>query len=211
MHRITVSIPMALLVVGLAGCGAPKPIKYYSLATPAAPSSIRPTYPVDVVVGRITGPSLLEVAPIVYRTGTNQIGTYQYHRWQDPPVELVRNKLVSLLRGSGAYQSVTSSTVSDTEFVIRGRLHDFAEVDGDTITGLVTIELELYNRRTAKILWSHFYTQTEPVEGKEVSAVAQAIDRNLDRGLREFMAGLVQYFAANPPKRDAIPVAERRQ
>jgi ABC-type uncharacterized transport system auxiliary subunit len=43
----------------------------------------------------------------------------------------------------------------------------------------------------------------EPAQGKEVSQVVQALDRNLDRGLKEIVAGLSQYFAANPPGSEA--------
>ncbi len=88
--------------------------------------------------------------------------------------------------------------------MVRGRLYEFTEVDGDGINGLVSMEFELYNRKTAKILWTHFYSQTEPVEGKEVPAVVQALDRNLDRGLKEVVSGMSQYFSQNPPaKREA--------
>ena len=205
MHQmVNKLIPLGLLTLGLAGCGSPKPIKYYAIQIPAAPNSNIPAHAIDVRVGRISGPTLLASSPIVYRTGANQIGTYKYHRWQDPPVDLVQVKLTSLLRNSGAYQSVTDSGTSDAEFVIRGRLHDFTEVDAETISGLVTMEFELYNRKTAKILWSHFYSQSEPVQGKDVSNVAQALDHNLDRGLKEVMAGLGQYFAANPPKKSDV-------
>src|SRR4026207_896071 len=116
MHRIAALMPILILVVGLAGCGAPKPINYYPLQIPAAPSTSKPTYSIDVAVGRITGPSLLQASPIVYKTGTNQIGTYKYHRWQDPPVELVQAKLISLLRSSGGYQSVTSTTTTGADY-----------------------------------------------------------------------------------------------
>jgi ABC-type uncharacterized transport system auxiliary subunit len=191
---------LAAPVVGLLGCGAPRPISYYQLQVPAAPTPSSFTYPVDVVVGRIRGSDLLEGAPIVYKTQSNQIGTYQYHRWSDPPVLMIEAKLTRLLRTSGEYESVSGAgNPTGGDLVLRGRLYDFAEVDGDRISALVSLELELFNRRTAKILWSRFYTATEPGEGKEVPAVARALDRNLDRGLKEMMAGLSQHFAANPP------------
>ena len=79
-------------------------------------------------------------------------------------------------------------------------------MDGDGITGLVSMEFELYDKKAARVLWSHFYSQTEPVETKKVPAVVQALDRNLDRGLKEVVAGLAQYFAANPPLRAQGPV-----
>jgi ABC-type uncharacterized transport system auxiliary subunit len=87
--------------------------------------------------------------------------------------------------------------------VVRGRLDRFEEVDTESINGFVSMEFELYNRKTARVLWSHSYSQMEPAQGKEVSQVVQALDRNLDRGLKEIVAGLSQYFAANPPASEA--------
>jgi ABC-type uncharacterized transport system auxiliary subunit len=173
---------------------------YYQLQIPAAPAPANYRHPIDVAVGRITGSELLEASPIIYKTKQNQIGTYQYHRWSETPVLMVQEKLIRMLRTSGEYQSVSGmGNPAGGEFVVRGRLYDFTEIDGDGISGLVSLEVELFNRRTAKILWTHFYTGTEPVAGKEVPAVAQALDRNLDRGLKEVMAGLSGYFATNPP------------
>jgi hypothetical protein len=48
------------------------------------------------------------------------------------------------------------------------------------------------------IVWTHFYSQSEPARGKEISAVVAALDTNLDNGLKEVVAGLNQYFSANP-------------
>lgn len=202
MRLVTHLVPVALLGLSLCGCGSPRPIKYYSVLVPAAPTRSTSTFPIDIVVDRISSPALLQAEPIVYHTGANEMGTYQHQRWADPPVEMIRANLIRMLRSSGEYQSVgvLGNTIA-ADYVIRGRLYEFAEVDRTNISGLVTMEFELYNRRTAKILWSHFYSQTEPVQGKEVSNVVQALDRNLDRGLKEVISGLSQYFAANPPPR----------
>jgi ABC-type uncharacterized transport system auxiliary subunit len=203
MHRIhftsTLLTATLLLALGLAGCGSPRPIRFYEIETPPAPARINSTRPIDILVGRITGPSFLESEPIVYRTGANEVGTYQYHRWSDPPVEMVQTNLVRLLRSSGDYQSVGIMGSGATQnLVVRGRLERFEEVDAAQISTLVAMEFELYNRKTARVLWSHSYSQSEPAQGKEVSQVVQALDRNLDRGLKEVVAGLGQYFAANP-------------
>jgi ABC-type uncharacterized transport system auxiliary subunit len=205
MYRVILIALISLAVWGLAGCGSPKPIKYYAVQIPAVPAPSAHTYPVDLVVARLSGPDLLEASPIVYKTGTNQIGTYTYHRWTEPPTDMVQQKLIRLLRNSGEFQSVTGAESGNGAgrapggLVLRGRLHDFAEVDGAAISGLVTMEFELYNRTSNKIVWMHFYSQTEPVQTKAVPAVVEALDRNLDRGLNEIVAELRKYFAANPP------------
>jgi ABC-type uncharacterized transport system auxiliary subunit len=212
MQRLTQLVPIVLVTLGLCGCGSSRPIKYYGLRIPAAPTPSPRTYPIDLAVGRLQGPSLLEAAPIVYRTSANEMGTYTYHRWEDAPVELVQAKLIHMLRSTGLYQSVggLATTVSG-EFVVRGRLYHFEEADADVITTNVAMELELYNRKSGKVVWSHFYSQTEPVEGKQLPAVVAALDRNLERGLQEVVSGLGQYFAANPPRKHALTASDQQR
>jgi ABC-type uncharacterized transport system auxiliary subunit len=153
---------------------------------------------VSLLVASIAGPAIFQDTPIAYRVGANEIGTYQYSRWAEPPVDLLKGELIRVLRATGDYQSVASlGSTSGGQFVIRGRLFDFEEVDTGTISGLVSMEFELYDRKSGKVVWSHSYSHSEPVQGKEISAVVTALDLNLERGLKEVAAGLNQYFSAN--------------
>ena len=113
---------------------------------------------------------------------------------------MVHDHLIHMLRSSGAYQSVDRlGSTSGGQFVVRGHLYDFEEVDGASgITGLVSMDFQLYDRKSGKVVWSHVYSQSEPVQGKEISAIVTALDVNLERGLKEVTAGLDQYFSANP-------------
>jgi len=205
MNRVLLTISISLLGLGLAGCGAPKPIKYYAVQIPAAPAVPSPTSAIDLVVSRVSGSDLLEASPIVYKTGTHQVGTYAYHRWTDAPTEMVQEKLIRLLRKSGEYRSVngsdsrTGGSARGDGLILRGRLYEFSEVDGDSVQGLVTMEFELYSRSSSKVVWTHFYSQSEPVQTKTMTAVVQAIDHNLDRGLNELVVELNKWLAANPP------------
>lgn len=199
MHRTIRLTLSSLLALGLSGCGTGKPIHYYTVQQPAAPALATGSHPVSLLVGNIGAAGIYLNTPIVYRTGPNEIGTYQYSQWVEPPAALLKDKLIRMLRASGDYQSVTElGSTSDGQFVLRGRLYNFEEVDGTNIEGLVSMEFELYNRKTGKVVWSHYYSQSEPVQGKEISAVVRALDTNLDRGLKEVAAGLNQYFMANP-------------
>ena len=198
MHQIARPILISLLALGLTGCGAGRPIRYYTIQLPPAPTRSTNTYPVSLLVSSISGPGIYQDTPIAYRIGTNEIGTYQFSRWAEPPVEMLKSKLIRVLDASGDYQSVASlGSASDGQFVVRGKLYDFEEVDSASIAGLVSMEFELYDRKSGKVVWSHFYSQSQPVQGKEISAVVTALDVNLDRGLKEVAAGLNQYFSAN--------------
>ncbi len=198
---------VAALVLGLgamAGCGGTRPSKYYQLEVPAAPpatASASEVHPVSLLVGRLTASHLYREDRIVYRGNNGQMGTYEYHRWAEPPTEMVEAMLVRLLRESGRYHSVqTLRSNARGDYTLRGRLDDFEEVDNGQPAARVTLEIELLEIKTGTAVWSKFYSQDEPVAGKEVPAVVDALNRNLQRGLKEIAAGLDQYFSTHPPK-----------
>jgi ABC-type uncharacterized transport system auxiliary subunit len=204
MNRTAGLILISLLALGLSGCGATRPIKYYTVQVPVAPTPSTDTYSVSLLVASIGGPQMFKDTPIAYRIGTNEVGTYQYSRWAEPPVEMLKGKLIGMLRASGNYQSVAGlGSTSEGQFVVRGRLYEFEEVDSGSIGGLVSMEFELYDRKSGRVVWSHSYSRNEPVEGNKISAVVTALDFNLDRGLKEVAAGLGQYFSANLAKQEA--------
>ena len=175
MNRPIRSILLSLFALTLSGCGSTKPIRYYTIQSPTAPALPNGTHEVSLLVAGISGSEIFRRSPIAYRIGANEIGSYQYSQWAEPPVEIIQNSLIRLLLASGNYQSVASfSSASGGQFVVRGRLNDFEEVDGANITGLVSMEFDLYDRKSGKVVWSHSYSQSEPVQGKEISAIVQA-------------------------------------
>lgn len=197
MYRIAHRILILLLTISLIGCGAGRPVKYYTIPLVPPPAHSANPYPISLLVATISAPEILHDTPIAYRVGANEIGTYQYSRWVEPPIEMLRGKLIRTLSGSGNYQSVNGTgSKSEGQFVVRGRLYEFEEVDSGSIAGLVSMEFELFDRKSGKVVWSHFYSQSEPAQGKGISAVVTALDLNLDRGLNEVVAGLNQYFSA---------------
>lgn len=198
MRRTIFLIPGLLAAVMLAACGSGRPIRYYTVDVPAAPEPTTSVYPVTLLIGHIGGPGILMDQPIAYRVGANEIGTYQYHLWDEPPVQMLRTSLLRRLRASGKYQSVAelgSSTQGD--YVLQGRLYDFEEVDAGSMSGLVSMEFELYDRRDRKMVWSRFYSHSEPVQGRSIADVVAALDRNLRQGLDGVVSGLDAHFSAN--------------
>ena len=179
----------------LAACGGGRPVRYYTVVAPPAPEPSASKYPVTVLIGRIAAPELLQGEPIVYRSGPNEIGTYDYHHWAEPPVLMVKVALIRRLRASGKYQSVAElGSSAQGDYVLQGRLYDFEEVDTGSMAALVSMEFELFDRRTRKTVWSRSYSHSEPVQGKQIPDVVSALDRNLAKGLAEVASGLDTYF-----------------
>jgi ABC-type uncharacterized transport system auxiliary subunit len=137
---------------------------------------------------------------IVFSTVGESMGIYEYQRWAEPPTEMIDDVLLRELRTSGHYRAVyTLGSNVRGDYLLRGRLYDFKEVDGSTLVGRVTLGLELRETRTGTIVWTHFYTHDQQVDSKNVSAVAAALNRNVQLGMSEVEASLDEYFSTHPP------------
>jgi ABC-type uncharacterized transport system auxiliary subunit len=203
--KITLSI-LALAVGLVAGCGAARPSKYYQLTVPGdlVPAADPNPVPITLLIGRLTGPALYRADQIVYSSGGESMGTYEYQRWSEPPTEMIAEVILRQFRASGHYRGVyTLRSDIRGEFLLHGRLYDFKEVSGAPIVGRVTMELELRNIRTGTSVWTHFYTHDERASGKDVGAVVAALDKNVQQAVAEFRSSLDQYFAEHPPAQPA--------
>jgi ABC-type uncharacterized transport system auxiliary subunit len=194
---------LALVIGALTGCGAARPSKYYQLTVPANAVLVEKAdaVPVTILLGGLVTSHLYREDRIVYGNGPEQLGTYEFERWAEPPAELIQGVLLRQLRASGRYRAVyyrRSNMKGD--FALRGRLYDFKELSGPQLSARVTLELEMRDLNNGATVWTHYYTHDEPVSGKDVSAVVAALDRNVQRAVAEVVAGLDQYFASHPVK-----------
>lgn len=193
--------PALMLCLGmLNGCGAARPSKYYQLTVPSdRTSGADPApYPVTLLLGRITSSRLYRDDHIVYTSNGQAMGTYEYHRWAEPPSDMINDVLLRELQASGRYQHVYSLR-SDVrgDYLLRGRLYDFREIDGNGLAVRVAFEFELCDSKTGATLWTRYYSHDEAADGKAVTAVVAAMDRNVQNGLSEVTGGLEQYFSTH--------------
>ena len=186
----------------LAGCGAAPRSKYYQLTVPSGvvPAQSSDTQ-VKLLIGNLSASHLYREDGIVYSRGAEEMGTYQNQRWAEPPTEMIGEILLRELRSSGHYLAVQPQRSNTSgNFLVRGRLYDFKEVDGSSILARVTFDLEMRDLKTGATVWTHYYTHDEPVSGKNVPAVVAALDKNVQQGVKEVAASLDQYFASHPTK-----------
>jgi ABC-type uncharacterized transport system auxiliary subunit len=195
-------LAVALAVVTLHGCAAAKPMRYYQLSVPKDMAQAEPNpNGVSLALGPLVASHLYREDRIVYSSGPQQMGTYEYQRWTEPPAEMIDEVLLRELRATGRYREVFSQrSASHADYVLRGRLYDFKEISGEPLQARVTIEWELHDTKTGSIVWTHHYGQDEPVGGKDVSAIVAALDHNAQRAVNEVKAGLDQYFASAATK-----------
>jgi ABC-type uncharacterized transport system auxiliary subunit len=197
MNRTFVSI--AALAAGLlTGCGAARPSKYYQLTVPgdAAAAAERSPYPVTLLLGPLRASHLYREDHIVYSSTGQNMGTYEYQQWAEPPTEMLVDVLLRELRASGRYRAVdVLRSNSHGDYILYGRLYDFKEISASPVLARVTVDLELREIKTGSTVWTHYYSHDEPVSGKDISAVVAALDRNAQRSMGEVKSSLEQYFS----------------
>ncbi len=189
-----------LLAGSLSACSAARPVKYYVVDIGPTPTNSAATaFPVSLLVTRITASHLYRDDRLVYASGAEELGTYEYARWSGSPVDMIQDVLIGSLRATGQYQSVSriGSTVKG-DYMLRGHLLALDEVDKPALAGRFSFELELFDPRKGATVWSTSYAHDEPVTGKKVADVVAALDTNVRTGINQMTASLAQYFASHP-------------
>ena len=201
MPRLGISSAV-LAVVLLSGCAKPRAIKYYQITYPSSISVSQEMIDIMLLVRSFEASHLYLDDRIVYGYDSPEMGTYEDERWAEPPVEMLRDAIVRGLRSSGMFKGGVYIARSDLggRYLLSGHLYDFRELDAATISARLAFEARLWDRKTRTLVWSHSYSYDEPAAEKSVSAVAVAMDRNVQRSVQAIAADLTEYFKAHPPQ-----------
>lgn len=201
--RIGAVLFLTIAAALASGCGAARPAKYYQLELPSdsSPAKSNDPLPVTLLLGRLKASHLYREDRIVYSSKGEEMGTYEYQRWTEPPPEMIEEMLLRRLRATGRYQGVyLLSSTTHGDYLLYGHLFDFKEISSGGMQARVTLDLELREMKSGAAVWTHSYTHDEPVGSKEVAAIVAALGRNVQRCIGEVSASLEEYFASHPPK-----------
>lgn len=194
---------LVMLAIMAPGCGAPRPVKYYVIdpnIAPATTSASTAQFPVALLVGRFVSSALYRDDRLVYGSGPVELGTYEYDRWAEPPVDMVRDLLIADLRNSSQFRSVSRVSANVRgDYVVRGHLIAMYGVDKPELVARFSLQLELFDPATRAIVWTQTYSHDEPVPSKTVASIVEAMDRNVRAGLEQLSSGISQYFQSHPP------------
>jgi ABC-type uncharacterized transport system auxiliary subunit len=188
----------------LSACGASRPVKYYVLDVDVPPAASPQPLPVTLLVGRITATHLYRDDRLVYGSGPVELGTYEYERWAEAPSDMIQDILITSLRSTGQYRSVSKmASTMRADYIVRGRLFSLYEVDGKPLVGRFSVQLELVDPKAGMTIWTDSYSHDEPVSGKRVENVVEALDKSVLTGMQQLTANMGQYIASHPPQQAA--------
>jgi ABC-type uncharacterized transport system auxiliary subunit len=114
---------------------------------------------------------------------------------------MVQDLLISSLRSSGQLRSVSRlGSSARGDYVVRSNLDALYEVDRPALVARFAMRVELFDSKAGGIVWVGNYSHDEPVNGKNVAAVVEAMNSNVRAGMLQLTAGINQYFANHSPQ-----------
>jgi len=110
---------------------------------------------------------------------------------------MVRDALMRALRDSGKYQRVLESGSSISgDYLLRGKLDEFDEVDQTSIQTKISLRAELVDRKTNQNVWDYTAAREDLVRGKSVPEVVQSLERNLQQVVTEIAGEIDKFLSA---------------
>jgi ABC-type uncharacterized transport system auxiliary subunit len=186
-----VGFALAALVM-LAGCGgAVKYPDYYTLHLPPPPDPLAPeNVHATLAVREFRSPVYLRQGAIVYKTSSEQIGFYNYHRWAVDPRDFVTNAVTDRLRASGNFAQVrTYDGRSDVDYVLTGRLEELDEIDYDGgVKVQVAISAQMVSLATGATVWTNSVSEVGTVSQRDVPAVVSAMNSTMGRAIEKLLS-----------------------
>jgi ABC-type uncharacterized transport system auxiliary subunit len=189
-HMLALLVVMAAMIV-FVGCGGP--VKYPSYSTlhlpappdPPAQEGVR----TSLAIREFRSPAYLRQGAIVYKTSSEQIGFYDYHRWAVDPREFVTNAVADHLRASGNFAQVKLyDGRSDIDYVLTGRLERLEEIDYDGgVKVEVAISAQMVSLATGATVWTNSVSEVGSVEQRNVPAVVSEMNRTMGRAIDKLL------------------------
>jgi ABC-type uncharacterized transport system auxiliary subunit len=110
---------------------------------------------------------------------------------------MVQDLLLDALRASGKYRRVQeASAAAGGDYLIRGRLYEFSEIDNPGIQTRVSLWLELLDRKSGLVVWDHQYNRNDPVEGKTMKEVVRSLEHNLQQVIADAASGIETFLSS---------------
>jgi len=189
-HMVAILALMAALIVLVSCGGAVKYPNYYTLNLPPAPDPpVHEGVRTSLAVREFRSPAYLHQGAIVYKTSSEQIGFYDYHRWAVDPREFLTSAVADRLRASGNFAQVkVYDGRSDIDYVLTGRLEKLEEIDYDRgVKVEVAISAQMVSLATGATVWTNSVSEVGEVGKRDVPAVVSEMNRTMGRAIEKLL------------------------
>jgi uncharacterized lipoprotein YmbA len=179
MGRIAASITACGFTVLSGGCASP-PSHLYTLSRSEA-AAVRPdeiSSKLEVVVGPVSVPAIVDVPQIVVQKGPNQVKLDEFNRWASPLANNISHVVAANLTTMLGTSRVTYFPSADADYSVAIDVQTFESAPGDAAT--LTASWTVHGLKDDKTKTGRTAI-TEPSPEKGYEALAAAHSRALGR------------------------------
>ena len=197
MNRLPFALVGALV---LAGCGSVRYPRNYVLnfPPPVPQAASSGGVPGAVAVREFQCPEYLCEGRIVYRSGTEEVGFYEYHRWALNPRQAITQYIADGLRAQSLFKSVVvQERSSEAAYVLSGNIERLEEVDqGRDVRAVCAISARLLDARTRSVVWSQTTSETVQVEKRDIPGVVSSLSSAARTAVNRLLKSMAQELPA---------------
>lgn len=178
-------LPVMMVTMLLNACSilpSPEPQETYRL--PSTPLPHADAQPVNwsLRVDTPQGERMVDSARIVVLPQGDVITVYRGARWSDPATTLLRNRLIDAFHDDGRVAAVSSDDSSvQADYILTGDMRAFqSEYQGDHPVVVIRFDARLISNAGLRIIATHRFEVTQPVNGSAVPQVVTAFGQASD-------------------------------
>jgi uncharacterized lipoprotein YmbA len=204
--RVATGTLAIALGASLCGCSllsrtVPVTHRYQVVGTPVA-ADLPPDAKIELRT--VGGAEPYQDTGIAYQTSLYRLDSYHFHRWVEPPTDILREHLRQILYRPS---NLGSQEPNAKPLLLDARIQAFQEVDeGAKHSGLVTVQFCLYpGDPFARALWCTTVSKQTPADGKGPENAAAAINLSFDAVMAQFARDLTREARQIAAQRSARP------
>jgi len=188
---------LLIWILGIAGCASSgKPnydtVKYLLSYSPPAWEQME-QIDASVKVNRFSIAVAYNTTSMIFRPDEYSIDSFNYSRWAVNPADMIADRLLHDLRGSGLFSTVFSRyEPEEGRFSITGGIEEFyLRMDKSSQTALISMTLSLQDRAekemVKKMMYQKKYVREVALQEKSPKGYCEAASRALQAMSREII------------------------
>jgi ABC-type uncharacterized transport system auxiliary subunit len=194
MKRALTFVPIVAFIL-VAGCMAPTVPKEQYFRLVAAPATEPLAHPLAGILeaSPLGADGVTGERPLLYTAnGGVKLEQRNYAYWTELPTAMIRDQLVTYLRGAGAAEQIVASELRiGAAYRIQGEIKRLEQSAGDKHdTGIVELELSVIDESTDQLVLSKVYHSEQPAADHSIDAAVAALNVGLQDVLKRFAADI---------------------
>ncbi|MGB8952869.1 MAG: ABC-type transport auxiliary lipoprotein family protein [Candidatus Aminicenantales bacterium] len=169
------------ILLFLGGCITSVSRKYYQLHIPGNTNLALPTIDKILFIEPVAVDNFYDDFRIIYRISPFELNYYSYNFWAEKPARLIRNSIYDFFSRNKIFKKVTLVLSEENpDLVFKSKIFIIEEVDArESWFARLSMEIELKDYSSGRILVTHRFDRKEKLPAKEVSEVPVILSRIL--------------------------------